>query len=121
MKQKSGVKAKITHFCSYFVSRKLLIKKISKYLSYRSDNEFVISAGAADLFFYQKKWFDDLTLHEFEGHDFLIFKDYDSVLRSRYGDYMELPPIDLRKPHHLEYFNDGERFEEKNEASGIKI
>lgn len=37
---------------------------------------------------------------EFEGHQFPVPKNYDSFLRGRYGDYMELPPLEKRKPCH---------------------
>ena len=37
---------------------------------------------------------------EFEGYLFPIPKAYDSILSRRYGDYMQMPPIDEQKPHH---------------------
>ena len=36
---------------------------------------------------------------EFEGHSFSVFPDYDTVLKSGYGDYMQLPPIEKRVNH----------------------
>lgn len=41
---------------------------------------------------------------EFEGHSFRILNDYDAILRRRYGDYMQLPPEDQRKPKGDDHF-----------------
>ena len=35
---------------------------------------------------------DDLVLCEFQGNKYYSVKDYDTVLRIMYGDYMTLPP-----------------------------
>jgi len=40
------------------------------------------------------------VLHEFEGFEFYIPEGYDDLLRTNYGDYMELPPEEDRIPHH---------------------
>lgn len=40
-------------------------------------------------------------IHEFEGSKFKIPIGYDVWLRSIYGDYMQLPPEDKRKTHHV--------------------
>lgn len=45
---------------------------------------------------FPRSYFDELIEYEFEGHYFYGFKDYDSYLRSIYGDYMILPPEDKR-------------------------
>lgn len=39
---------------------------------------------------------EQLTRHTFEGRMFCVPRDYDSFLRSCYGDYMQLPPEDQR-------------------------
>lgn len=36
------------------------------------------------------------TKIRFEGHYFMIFRDYDEMLTSLYGDYMKLPPVEKR-------------------------
>lgn len=36
--------------------------------------------------------------YEFEGRRFMGWKNYDSILRAMYGEYMVLPPKDKRKP-----------------------
>lgn len=46
-----------------------------------------------------KEWFQDLTEYEFEGKKLLGTRDYDTILRYIYNDYMKLPPEDQRDPH----------------------
>ena len=41
---------------------------------------------------------------EFEGHKVMAFKNYDSILRTTFGNYMEIPPVDKRRIHHLEVY-----------------
>lgn len=43
--------------------------------------------------------FNDRTLLQFEDAQFYAIKDYNTVLRAVYGDYMQLPPENDRKPH----------------------
>ena len=49
---------------------------------------------------YEKKWFDDYVLLEFEGKKFKAPVGYDEVLTKTYGDYMKLPPIEEQVTHH---------------------
>ncbi len=44
--------------------------------------------------------FDELIEVEFENHKFLGPARYDEYLSTRYGDYMQLPPEDQRRPYH---------------------
>ena len=47
-----------------------------------------------------KKYFAKSVNVEFEGHMLCAPICYDKVLRSLYGDYMQLPPADKQKTHH---------------------
>ena len=49
---------------------------------------------------YPKAMFDNYDLVKFEQFKFYIISDYDTFLTSRYGNYMELPPLEQRNPHH---------------------
>lgn len=49
---------------------------------------------------FDKKLFEELVEHEFEDHKLKIPKCYDEILSRIYGDYMTLPPLEQRKPHH---------------------
>ena len=51
--------------------------------------------------FLNKNSFNDYESASFENHDFLIFKEYDSILKNMYGDYMQLPDEKDRVNHGL--------------------
>lgn len=53
--------------------------------------------------FYEKKDFEEFTTLEFEGHQLMVIKEYDKVLRLLYGDYMQLPPEKDQVPKQAEY------------------
>ena len=38
---------------------------------------------------------------EFENMKIMIFKNYDEILRTTFGNYMQLPPENQRKAHGL--------------------
>lgn len=42
----------------------------------------------------------EIIKHKFENVELNILKNYDSVLRESYGDYMQLPPEEERHPYH---------------------
>ncbi len=46
------------------------------------------------------KSFNDYKLTKFEDTEFMIVKDYDSLLTGIYGDYMKLPPEEARHKSH---------------------
>ena len=46
-----------------------------------------------------KEWFTDLAEYDFEGIKLYGTRDYDTILKYIYGDYMKLPPEDKRDPH----------------------
>ncbi|MGN0436125.1 MAG: phosphorylcholine transferase LicD [Wujia sp.] len=46
-----------------------------------------------------KSWFTDLVEYDFEGIRLYGTRDYDTILKYIYGDYMKLPPEDKRDPH----------------------
>lgn len=47
-----------------------------------------------------KKVIEDSILVEFEGRKFCAMKEYDYFLRTIYGDYMQLPPVEKRIAKH---------------------
>lgn len=49
--------------------------------------------------------FAHYELKEFDGHEFYVISAYDDYLKCVFGDYMQLPPVNKRKPHHIEYMN----------------
>lgn len=50
--------------------------------------------------YYKTSAFSDYILHPFEDGQFYVMKDYDGALRAKYGDYMQLPPVEERTPRH---------------------
>lgn len=57
-----------------------------------------LSGGMKDIF--EKKWFDNYIMVPFENYNFRVPKNYDTVLRHMYGDYMLLPQKKDRIGHH---------------------
>lgn len=51
-------------------------------------------------YYFDRAWCGELTEYPFEGDVFKGPKDYDALLSSLYGDYMELPPEDKRENRH---------------------
>ena len=56
-----------------------------------------------------KSVFNSDVYQEFEGHKYRVPVGYDTWLRSIYGDYMQLPPVEHRVTHHTfeAYWKDG--------------
>lgn len=48
---------------------------------------------------YDRKWYTDLCLYEFEGCKFPGARDFDGYLKVKYKNYMDLPPAEKRKAH----------------------
>lgn len=48
----------------------------------------------------KKEWFDKTMNHEFCGKMYKVPVEYDKILRTDYGDYMQLPPLDKQVTHH---------------------
>lgn len=81
-----------------------LRKKVEAFIAEIQDSSYVNSSHCAQLAccdeygFYEKKDFEEYTTLEFEGHQLMVIKEYDKVLRQLYGDYMQLPPEESRVP-----------------------
>ncbi|MFD1805816.1 phosphorylcholine transferase LicD [Pasteurella oralis] len=48
-----------------------------------------------------KEYFNDVIYLDFEGDKYPVMKGYHQHLTVYYGDYMQLPPIEQRIPHHI--------------------
>lgn len=71
-------------------SRKIEDYENANYLIYKDMNKPDVN----------KKCFIELTKHTFCNKEYYIPKNYDELLRSDYGDYMQLPPLEQQKTHH---------------------
>lgn len=49
---------------------------------------------------WKREWLKQTITGVFEGKEFMIPKNYHEILTSDYGDYMQLPPVELRFSHH---------------------
>lgn len=59
---------------------------------------------------YPKSWVSSSVEFPFEGLKVKLCVGYDKYLRQFFGDYMQLPPVEQRKSHHVKaYFNMEER------------
>ena len=43
---------------------------------------------------------DDYILVPFEDSEFYVMIGFDESLRLKYGDYLQMPPIEKRRPKH---------------------
>jgi len=48
---------------------------------------------------YERKWYTNLTGYRFDDMVLPGARDYDGYLRVKYGNYMEMPPVEKRKIH----------------------
>ncbi len=48
--------------------------------------------------FFEEDEINEYVKLEFEGCEFFVWKGYDKILRDSYGDFMQLPPKNKRKP-----------------------
>ena len=53
---------------------------------------------------FEKEWFDSYEYLPFEDYKVRVNKDYDKYLSRLFGDYMILPPVEKRMPHHPHYY-----------------
>ena len=100
--------AKVNHNIKGAILKVLGIKRLYKYFEKRSEKiEFdnckyvgLTCFRDDELEIYDRKLFDNLVEHNFEGKSFLIPEDYDKVLSVLYGNYMELLPEEKRVSLH---------------------
>ncbi len=55
---------------------------------------------------FRSEWFEKTAEYEIRGHKFTSISDADSYLRFVYGDYMQLPPEEKRRPMHADILPD---------------
>ncbi len=63
----------------------------------------VLTGEYAEKEAFSKQAYLDLITVEFEGMQLPCVRNYDEYLTNLFGDYMTLPPIEQRKPHHNFY------------------
>ena len=88
-----------------FFTRRSIAKAISKKAKKDYGKKCIYVAGLVNTTYgygevILKKCFDETVDLPFEGHVFKAPKEFDIILRSLYGDYMQLPPKEKQKSHH---------------------
>lgn len=56
--------------------------------------------NARKVIYYNLSDFKEFKLHKFEDREFYIVQGYDNILKSQYGDYLKLPPLECQIPCH---------------------
>lgn len=82
------------------------VKQIKR-IPFGSTNHFSQLAipGTGSKNYLNVEWFKEFILVDFEDSQFYVMEGFDPVLRSAYGDYMQLPPEDQRAPlHDFQFF-----------------
>jgi lipopolysaccharide cholinephosphotransferase len=82
-------------FARFFNASRIIEKMHNRYME--SDKKPTNKMGVPfDQSTYDVSWLRETTELLFEGHLFLAPKEYDTVLKATYGDYMQLPPEEER-------------------------
>ena len=85
------------------------LKFLKKYADSDSNDLFDISATAKEYpLIFRKKDFSSVKKVKFEDIEVSVPVNYDYILKSLYGDYMELPPVEERYNHPIENLDFGE-------------
>ena len=73
---------------------------------YYDSAEFLMEGGLKPKLKFKKEWFDDIKWVPFEDTELPIPVGAEEYLKTRYGNYMELPPEKDRHPEHRIVFMD---------------
>ena len=83
------------------VSQEKLIRKYEALVSAVPESDVLYEQSALSKgFYYDRGLYEELQPYPYEDTQFLGPKEYDLVLSSLYGDYMQLPPEDKRENRH---------------------
>ena len=79
----------------------IALGKFSTQWNYNKNAQIVFPNDSTSIKrYYPSDLFDHLVLLPFQGKNYYAFRDYDTVLKLRYGDYMQLPPEEERAWRH---------------------
>lgn len=71
---------------------------------------YVITHGK--LFVWDKKYFEEIIMFDFEHINIPVPSGYDQILKTLYGDYCELPPAEDRGKRHSIFFDPDKPYKE---------
>lgn len=86
------------------VPEETLKKSFNKYIAKRNKNQtdwvrILTFPTPNKEYGYRSCWYKKSAPIQFEGIEFVGIKDYDEYLSFKFGEYMELPPVEKRKVH----------------------
>ena len=87
----------LAHILGNKVIANQYIKVLHKYCKYKG-KKFGGILGE-DTHIYASEWFDETEMMSFEGYAFPVPHEYDLVLRTYYGNYMQMPKCENRVGH----------------------
>lgn len=87
---------------SHFKTQNIIHRQQSLSQKYRRKGGEKLICVQGNCKIFNKKDFSGRFLHQFEDTQFYVPVGYDNILRVDYGDYMQLPPLDQQKPHHIQ-------------------
>lgn len=93
-KIKKTIHIMVPNFLNIIISKKI-IKYFTKYNNIKTKKCLEYSEFSK-VGYYERRWFDDYELIEFEGCKFYAIKNWDEFLTVQYGEYMK-PPKDKSK------------------------
>ena len=120
--KKEGIKQNFLRFNKNMISKVIgydsIYKKLEKIYNKYSKNKSDYVVSNWPIYDISKEIQKSNNIAEyinvlFENIQVMIFKNYDEILKTTFGDYMQLPPEDKRKSHGLEAYwrNDNEEKE----------
>jgi len=108
VKESFGIKERcILFLCRYLLPTKACLRYVNRHLREGAQEYSFGSTGhwtdyscifIGDNNYHLTEEWNRIIDTEFEGETFRMLKDYDSILRRRYGNYMEFPPENARVP-----------------------
>lgn len=97
------------YFCLNLIPLKLIFKHYEHFIDNGNRKEtsmvrIITFPTPNKSYGYFRRWYEKSSEYYFENHIFMGIKDYDEYLTFKFGDYMELPPLELRKTHPATYY-----------------
>jgi len=90
-----------------------IIDKIASFFSNKETDRIAsLFSGYREKEVFPRYYFGEAKYLEFEGYRLPVPEYYDEYLRQIYGDYMELPPVEKRGSHDIEYVDIDTSYEE---------
>lgn len=82
----------------------IIADKLGKRLDKRYSKSKHVGNGSWTGDYYPAESVANYATHDFEGRKFSVPENYDLFLRSFYGDYMQLPPVEKRQTHYIKVY-----------------